>query len=345
MKRIFELSSNVGTAKIISEIYTGKEEEFIDRIYKFGLNKPLGLGFLGEGKPYIKYPTDQSWSGLSLPWISHGYEIKMTPLQTLTFYNAVANDGKMVKPRFVTEVQENGITYRKFKTEVINPSICSRQTISKAQDMLKAVCENGTGRSLRSPYYTLAGKTGTATIAYGAEGYLKDGKKNYQASFAGYFPADDPKYSCMVVIVGPKGSYYGASVAGPVFKEVADKVYATFLDPQEIEENTNPVVPEIKPGFNEDISVAAAELDLEVNSTSSELIKVVASENKLQVSDINISQGTVPNVKGMGASDALFILEDAGLKVHMNGIGKVTKQSLKAGQKFRTGQSIWIQLG
>jgi cell division protein FtsI (penicillin-binding protein 3) len=186
MKKIFELSSNIGTAKIITKYFEGKEKEFIDRIYSFGLNKPLGLGFLGEADPYIKYPTDPSWWGPSLAWISYGYEIKLAPIQTLAFYNAVANNGVMIKPKFIDEVREDGITVRKFKTEVINPSICSKTTLSKAQDMLKGVCINGTGKSLKNPYYTIAGKTGTAVIANENKGYKAGGSKKYPGSLSQY---------------------------------------------------------------------------------------------------------------------------------------------------------------
>ncbi len=347
MKRIFELSSNVGTAKIITRFYTGKEKEFIDRIYKFGLNKPLGLGILGEGVPYIKYPGDKDWWGPSLAWISHGYEIKITPLQTLTFYNAVANDGKMVKPRFVREIRENGILLKSFTTEVINPLICSRQTIKKAQAMLRGVCKNGTGRSLQSPYYTLAGKTGTAVIAYDNEGYLKGGKKKYQASFVGYFPAENPKYSCIVVIVGPKGKYYGSSVAGPVFKEVADKVYAGFLEPKDSLPLHPVPAPPVKPGYADELIRVASELPFNIvqGKSKSDLVSVNPGNDKLKVTELKVRDGTVPDVTGMGASDALYLLESSGMRVKMNGLGRVVKQSPKAGKQYKEGQTIYIELG
>lgn len=347
MKRIFELSSNVGTAKIITQFYTGKEKEFIDRIYKFGLNKPLGLGIMGEGIPYIKYPGDKDWWGPSLAWISHGYEIKLTPLQTLTFYNAVANDGKMVKPRFVREIRENGILTRSFRTEVINPSICSKQTLSKARDMLRGVCKNGTGKSLQSPYYELAGKTGTAVIAYDNEGYLKGGKKNYQASFAGFFPADNPKYSCIVVIVGPQqGGYYGGSVAGPVFKEVADKVYSTFLEPKDSIPLKPVTAPFVKPGYADELIRVASELPLGIISskTTSELVDVISENEKLKLDNVIVQQGTTPDVKGMGATDALYLLENAGLRVKMNGFGQVISQSIDSGVPYTAGETITLEL-
>lgn len=346
MKRIFELSSNVGTAKIITQFYTGKEKEFIDRIYKFGLNKPLGLGIMGEGIPSIKYPGDSDWWGPSLAWISHGYEIKLTPLQTLTFYNAVANNGKMVKPKFVNEIRENGILVKSFKTEVINPSICSRQTLLNAQGMLEGVVKNGTGRSLQSPYYTLAGKTGTAVIAFDNEGYRKGGKKVYQASFAGYFPTEEPKYSCIVAIVGPQGAYYGGSVAGPVFREVADKVYATFLEPKDSIPQHPVPAPVAKPGYADELIRVASELPIEVvqSKSKSELALANTANEKLKLVEIPVTEGVVPDVIGMGLSDVLYLLESTGLKVTTNGMGYVIKQSLPAGSSIQEGQPIVLDL-
>jgi len=346
MKQIFELSSNVGTAKIITQFYTGKEKEFIDCIYKFGLNKPLGLGIMGEGIPSIKYPGDSDWWGPSLAWISYGYEIKVTPLQTLTFYNAVANNGKMVKPRFVTEIRENGILQKSFRTEIINPSICSRQTLKKAQDMLCGVVLRGTGRSLQSPYYTLAGKTGTAVIAYENEGYKKGGRKNYQASFAGYFPAENPKYSCIVVIVGPQGAYYGGSVAGPVFKAIADKVYATFLDPRDSVPKHPVPAPVARPGYTDELICVAGELPLNVvpAKPKSELVLANAEGNKLNLDELNIQEKTVPDIIGMGASDVLYLLENMGLKVQMNGMGSVVRQSIPAGSAIEEGETIVLDM-
>ncbi len=342
MKEIFELSSNVGVAKIITKYYEGHEEDYIDRIYNFGLNKPLGLGFAGEGEPTIKYPGDSDWWGPSLAWISYGYEIKLTPLQTLTFYNAIANNGKMIKPKFVKEVRENGILLKELKTEVLNPSICSSETLKKAQDLLASVCLDGTGKSLNNPYFPIAGKTGTAQVAYNNEGYSKDGRKNYQASFAGYFPADDPKYSIIVVIVGPKGKYYGSSVAGPVFKEVVSKVYASFLDPRHNTEDELAEMPKSETGFRNDIEETTEELNLNIDVAKypSELIRV----NNTDITGLDIEEGMIPNVKGMAGSDALFLLETAGLKVKIRGIGKVSKQSLTAGGKIKKGQTIYLEL-
>ncbi len=347
VKKIFELSSNVGTAKVITKYYENRKEDFIDRIYNFGLNKPLGLGFLGEGTPQIKYPTDQNWWGPSLAWISFGYEIKVTPMQTLTFYNAIANNGKMVKPRFIDEVREDGILVRKFPVEVINPSICSRKTLTIAQELLKGVVEHGTGKALKSPYYKLAGKTGTAQIAYDNAGYSVGGQKRYQASFCGYFPADNPKYSCIVVIVGPKGKYYGGSVAGPVFREIADKVYATFLDPIPPRQDTIIPAPPVKPGLKDDILRETMELELQASSEIKDgTLAYAKSEGpKVTVSGMMNMPGMMPDVTGMGASDAVYALESAGMNVKIKGFGRVMSQSVPAGAPIQKDFPVVLELG
>ncbi len=348
LKRTFELSSNIGTAKIICKYYEGKEKDFIDRIYSFGLNKPLGLGFLGEAVPRIKYPTDPDWWGPSLAWIAHGYEIKIAPIQTLTFYNAVANNGVMVKPKFIEEVREDGIPVRKFSTEVLNPLICSKNTLHKAQDMLKGVCIRGTAKNLKNPYYTIAGKTGTAVIANEDKGYTVGGAKRYQASFCGYFPADNPLYTCIVVIVGPKGqSVYGGSVAGPVFRSIADKVYAAYLDPAKDSIPPYNEVPQVKPGLKDDVMMLSRDLgfNTQIQNLTSDHVAVSADSMTVFVSGVNDTPGIVPDVVGMGANDAVYFLEKDGLKVESKGFGRVYRQSPMAGSPFVKGDVISLDLG
>jgi len=347
MKRIFELSSNIGTAKIITKFYEGKEKDFINRLYSFGLNKPLGLGFLGEAEPRIKYPTDPDWWGPSLAWIAHGYEIKIAPIQTLTFYNAVANYGVMVKPKFVDEVREDGIPIRKFQTEVINPSLCSKTTLIKAQDMLKGVCIRGTGKNLKNRYYTIAGKTGTAVIANEDKGYVNGGAKKYQASFCGYFPADNPKYSCIVVIVGPQGAFYGGSVAGPVFRGIADKVYASYLDQGADSIPKHREVPEVKPGVREDVMLFAQELGFKTQEQNMTADHVAVTNDSVTVfiNGVNDIPGTVPDVIGMGPSDATYLLEKSGYATKTNGFGRVYRQSPSPGSSVTKGELVSLELG
>ena len=325
VKQIFEKSSNVGVAKIITSCYENNQKDYVDRVYNFGLNKPLGLELKGEGEPFFKYPGDSDWWGTSLAWMSYGYETKMTPLQILTFYNAVANDGKMVKPHLVKEIRDNGALVKQFKTETLNPMIASKETIGKARKMLEGVCETGTGRSLKNDFFKNAGKTGTAQIATGQGGY-EEGM--YLASFAGYFPADNPKYSMIVTFNNPKGAYYGGSVAGPVYKEIAEKVFAVQLLIDEMPKQMDHEelrLPDVKKGKSEDIMKIAEELNLEnvKGLPGSQLASVKTENNQIVLSENEIPAGTVPDVRGIGASNAIFIMENAGLLVKVKGVGKV----------------------
>jgi cell division protein FtsI (penicillin-binding protein 3) len=348
LKEIFEISSNVGVAKIITHCYESDPKKYVDRVYSFGVNKPLGVEVPGEGIPFFKYPGDKDWWGTSLAWMSYGYETKMTPLQILAFYNAVANDGKLVKPRLVKEIRDNGATEERFKTEVLNSRIASKSTIGKAQKMLEGVCETGTGKSLKNPYFKIAGKTGTAQIS-GAGGYQKG---MYLASFAGYFPADNPKYSIIVTFNNPRGgAYYGGSVAGPVFKEIAEKIYASQMmieeDYEEEYDENEIILPDIKKGNTKDIIRIADKLNLRnIEGRPETLLASVKKENdQIILVDNEITEGIVPDVRGMGASNAVFLLENLGLRVNINGVGKVKSQSMSPGTKCKPGQTVSITLG
>lgn len=349
VSQIFEKSSNVGVAKIITQAYEKNPRGFVDRIYGFGINKPLGIEIKGEGEPFFKYPGDADWWGTTLAWMSYGYETKMTPLQVLTFYNAVANNGRMVKPRLVNEIRDNGGLVKQFETEVLNPKIARNETIGKARKLLENVCEKGTGRSLRNPWFSIAGKTGTAQVATGQGGYEKG---MYLASFAGYFPADDPKYSIIVTINNPRGgAYYGGSVAGPVFKEMAERIFAArnlfedVTDEPEIAEDL--VFPKIRKGTSESILQVANDLKIEnVSGTAAPVVALVKQESdRLILDEIEFKEGKVPDVLGMGASDAIYTLEKAGLKVNVIGIGKVVRQSVKPDSNIQKGGEIYLTLG
>lgn len=349
VSEIFEKSSNVGVAKIITEAYEKNPRAFVDRVYGFGINKPLGIEIKGEGKPFFKYPGDSDWWGTTLAWMSYGYETKMTPLQVLTFYNAVANDGRMVKPRLVKEIRDNGGLVKQYETEVLNPMIARKETVAKAQKLLENVCERGTGRSLRNPWFPVAGKTGTAQVATGQGGYEKG---MYLASFAGYFPADNPKYSVIVTINNPRGgAYYGGSVAGPVFKEMAERIFAArnlFEEvSDELEIAEEPVFPQVRKGVSESILQVATDLNIDnINGPAAPVVALVKQENDMLVLDeIEIQAGKVPDVLGMGASDAVYTLERAGLKVNIQGIGKVVKQSLRPDTNIPRGGVINLTLG
>ncbi len=346
VKQIFEKSSNVGVAMIITSCYDENPKKYVDQINEMGITKPLGIELLGEGIPYFKYPGDKDWWGTSLAWMSYGYESKMTPLQMLNFYSAVANDGKMVRPYLIREIVNKGEVVERKGTEIIKHSISSRSTIKKAQSMLEGVCDNGTGKSIQSKIVRIAGKTGTAQISTGQGGY---GKGLYLASFVGYFPAEDPVFSMIVTVNKPQGAYYGGAVAGPVFKEIAEKVYAIHqkFSKEEEEEPETSQFPEVKNGYTRDLVRVMNSLDLDYEGPKPKtlLAKTEKGDEGIMLRENPIEEDEVPDVRGMGARDAVYLLEKSGLQVRMSGIGKVKGQSLPPGYKFRKGQTINLTLG
>ncbi len=349
VKQVFEKSSNVGTAKLITGIYGERPKDFVNRLCAMKLNEKLDLQIKGEGEPLIRYPGDQFWSGISLPMMSHGYEVQMTPLQILTFYNAVANDGKMMKPRFVVAITRNGTVLRRFNPDVIVNSIASGPTIKKAKKMMEGVVEHGTATNLRNANYKIAGKTGTAQIAKGNRGYNSGSGISYQASFVGYFPAENPLYSCIVVVNAPSnGVYYGNQVAGSVFREISDKIYATnfyrdFRDPKG--ERTALQAPEAGNGFRQDINKVLGELDVRVRrSARDEWIKTRESGDTITYTGVKISKGQVPDVRGMSLRDAMYLLENSGYRVSFTGKGKVLRQSPQHGERYFEGQVVSLEM-
>jgi len=352
IKESFVKSSNVAISKEINRVYASNPQGFIDRLYKMDLNKKLGVEIAGEGSPLIKSTDDASWSGISIPWMSIGYEIQMTPLQILTFYNAVANDGKMVKPRFVTEVRQSGKLVKEYGVEVINNSICSKKTIKMAKEMLEGVVESGTGINLKNSRYKIAGKTGTAQIAnakYGYKGY--ESKVSHQASFVGYFPADNPKYTCIVVVNAPSQNvYYGNLVAGPIFKEVADKVYASSIQIHDelIVKNHLALsrIPYAKDGSFSDLTKIYTELGIKTSleSESPVWVRVSTGRESVRIYKKKIAPIYVADVIGMSIKDALYILEGQGMRVSFSGNGVVKRQSITAGQKIIKGNEIKLEL-
>ncbi|MFV8365048.1 penicillin-binding protein [Flavobacterium sp. XS1P27] len=309
----FEVSSNTILVQAVVENYKNNPQQFIDRINKMGLNKPLGLPFQGEGKPIVHQTSDKNWNPNILPWMAFGYSVAMTPLQTLTLYNAVANNGEMVKPQFVSEIKEWNKTIKKYDKQIINPKICSDGTIKKLKALLSNVVKRGTGAKLYSKDFSMAGKTGTAQANYGKNG---GNDKHYISSFVGFFPAEHPKYSCIVVVHAPNTSmnnYYGADVAGPVFKRIAQKIFTDAPSTNEIK-NLN------------------RKIQKQENNYDSYFVK---SEKKMQL---------IPNVKGMSGMDAVALLGNLGIKVKVTGVGKVKKQSLAAGQNIVKNTTILLEL-
>ncbi len=350
LQEVFEKSSNVGIAKVIFKYYQKNPQKFIDRLYKMGLNTPLNLDITGEGLPYIKNTKDKTWSPVTLPVMATGYESRMTPLQMLTFYNAVANDGKMVKPIFVKEIRKRGQLVKTFHTSVINPSICSKETIRKAQKMLEGVVERGTATNLRTADYKIAAKTGTAQIYNKAYGYKYQGKVSYQASLVGYFPAANPKYTCIVVVNAPTQKvYYGNDVAGPVFREIADKVYATSTEiHKELQSDTSSKLktPLAKAATKNDLDITAKKLSVKSRdySGNAEWVTAASDNTGLQLAKRKTTKNGLPNVLGMGLKDALYLLENSGASVRINGKGTVVKQVPEAGSKIAKGTQVYIEL-
>jgi cell division protein FtsI (penicillin-binding protein 3) len=353
VEEAFAYSSNIGVMRIIEKYYANEPAKFINGLRKMELGKPISIEISGEGAPLIKDPSDKSWSLISYLWTSIGYEVKMTPLQTLTFYNAIANNGKMMKPQFVRKITDKSSIIEEFEPVVLNNKICSDRTIQMAQTLLESVVNYGTATNLKNGNYTIAGKTGTARVAQSNEGYSVNGANiTYQASFAGYFPADNPKYSCIVVVNAPNRSvYYASHVAGPIFEEIADKVFATStniheeLKPQEqITSVTR--LPVSKSGDQNDLIQVFENLNIPATSSNPENKWVVTQTgvDKVVMDRRNVIENLVPNVKGMSAQDAVFILENAGLKVRLKGKGMIKEQSLLPGQRINQGQEIILEL-
>ena len=314
LARAFEVSSNTAFAKMVHNNYKNDPEKYVNRLMRMNLHRQLDLPIKGEGEPVLRFPGDKGWSGISLAWMSYGYEVSMTPLQTLTFYNAIANDGEMVKPRLIKEVREWDRTIEKFEKTVIDPAICSKETAAQAKDLLRRVVEseNGTGHRLYSENFSMAGKTGTAQKNYASQ---DPDKLKYISTFAGFFPVENPKYSCIVVIHEPDKSvgYYGADVSGPVFKSIAQKVYAT-----------SPLIDEVDMKKVDD--------------------EEVEESYKKYYAEAQKKYQSVPNVQGMSGMDAVSILENLGLRVEVRGNGRVKKQSISQGTDIKKVEKITLVL-
>ncbi|NEU08657.1 transpeptidase family protein [Flavihumibacter sp. R14] len=351
VKKAFEESSNAAIAKLIYKHYLSDPEQFTSRLHNtLHLNTRAGLQIPGEGSPLVKTPQSKSWyKGLSLAQMAYGYEMKMTPLQMLTFYNAVANDGKMVAPMFVREIRRFGSTVENFGVRVIEDRIASEETISKLQGMLEGVVEEGTGKDvIKNPLYRIAGKTGTAQIADGKLGYK--GKREYQSSFCGYFPADNPKYSMIVVLGNPIGAYYAALVAGPVFREVADMVFANdvqmYNPVKEVQNANNDRLPASKAGQTKALRSVyhAFGIKAAFATANGEYINAIDTNGGIETREVNTREGFVPDVVGMGLKDALYLVGNSGLKPYVKGRGKVMRQSLAGGLRVGRGSSIILEL-
>ena len=345
----FVFSSNVAISKVIDNAYSKYPEKFIDQLYKFQLNTSLNIEIPTPENPKIKTPKSSNWSGTTLPWMSIGYEVSLTPLHMLTFYNAIANKGRMVKPIFVSGLERNGELIEKKTTKVINPSICAKTNIEKLIPLLVQVVERGTAKNIRNNQYSIAGKTGTCQINYWKR---KEGEpKSYQASFVGFFPANNPKYSCIVVINDPKeNGNYGGTVAAPVFKEIADKVFASDIDLLEvITPDKLTSLPYIKNGNNYDTQTVLNNLDIAFRADKANwIIARSTSEGNIELEirkiEKDLRDGFIPNLSGMGIQDVLYLLENSSLQVVFSGNGSVKSQSMKKGVQFKNGSKIVLEL-
>lgn len=345
VRRAFEVSSNIAMAKLINKHFGLKPDVFLKQIDQLHLSTPLGLQINGETIPKIKRPTDKDWSGITLPWMAYGYGIEISPLHTLTLYNAIANDGEMIKPIFVTAVRQADNSVKEFETEVINSKICSKSTLKKMKELLEGVVENGTAKNLKNANYKIAGKTGTAQM-------LENGKyvRKYITSFVGYFPAHAPKYTAIVVVKNPKGVYqYGNNVAGPVFKEITDNIYSRDINLHtamvKAEKQEEGVFPVIRAGRQEELNVLTSELGIPVKGgTEEEWVKTARNGSSLSWNKNEITKERVPDVTGMTFRDAIFLLESTGLRVIHEGVGRVKQQSLSPGARVSKGSRIYIKL-
>jgi cell division protein FtsI (penicillin-binding protein 3) len=346
VKNAFEKSSNIAISRLIYDQFVKNPQRYVDYLHQFGLTKPLGFQMVGEGIPRIKGPDDPSWSGTSLPWMSIGYEVEMAPVHMLAFYNAVANNGKLIQPIIVKQALRADRVIENYQSKTLNKKICSEETLKKLHILLAGVVENGTANNIKNANYSIAGKTGTAQK-------LKDGKytKQYYTSFAGYFPAENPKYSCIVMIDNPKGyRQYATDVAAPVFKEIADKIYALDIQMHEkmSEENNQQAghFPLIQVGMREDLNQICNKMGVSnYGSDNQEWVQAKIVQSSIKWQERKVMTGLIPNVQGMTLKDALYLLENSGLRVQFVGTGRVKSQSQQPGLRAIQGSKIELTLG
>ncbi len=347
LQEAFEKSSNV-IAQVINSLYSKNPQRFMDRMDAFGITQKLGIDLEGEAAPDFSRPGDAGWSPLSIPWMAIGYGVRQSPMQTLAFYNAVANNGNLMRPIFVQSIRRRGVTIKKFLPIVLRKNICSQKTIEILKKCLEGVMSRGTGSSLTSSQFKIAGKTGTTKLPGKDKQYLDESNSVYQASFVGYFPADKPKYSCIVVITDPKKEYYGARVSGTVFAEIANKVWASSLDYHQAINEKKPInkdLPHVKYGHRNDLikSLKALGIVFKLNFDSDWLVADTLNK-KVNLNQLKIAKGLVPNVIGMTAKDAVYLLENVGMIVRIRGYGSVKNQSISAGNLVFKGGLIQLQL-
>lgn len=360
LEEAFKTSSNVGISKIVTKYFSKNPEKFIAEIEKLHLHLPYGIDIPGEGQPMVKHPKDKDWYGTTLPWMSIGYESLLTPLDILMLYNTVANNGTIVKPAFIDHFEYNGKVLKKFQPEIIAQNVLKPATIQKARYLMEQVVESGTAKSLSISHFKVAGKTGTAQIARKGKYYTSNNDKLYLASFVGYFPADNPLYSCIVTINSPsKGVYYGGAVAGPVFKEIAEKVYATNLQNMEpLNNKSNHLVnlPFISGNYFGNINYVSQALHIPApklqTSSDGDIVSFINADsiNYHIATDYqgivlkHFDKNIMPDLTGLSIKEILPILENKGLKVLIKGTGWIAKQSIPPKSKIQKGQRLLLTL-
>ncbi|MEI6087513.1 MAG: penicillin-binding protein [Bacteroidota bacterium] len=349
VKQAFELSSNVGMAKLVNNAYGSHPSQFILALSRMHMDSITGVDLVGEARPDIFRPNQKRWVPTALPWMAFGYNLQVTPLQTLTLYNAVANHGKMMRPYLISSIKEEGVLLKNIEPTVLREKVCSDQTLKMLQSCLEGVCTDGTAKELfKNSLYPVAGKTGTALMANGKMAYTE---KIFQSSFAGYFPADNPQYSCIVVIKNKPHAkvYYGAAVAGTVFKEISDRLYSTY-----VKGNISPALKQLKTdsimlqyaGYKKDISrvLTTLKMNMRDSSNNASWTNIYGDQKNMIAYSKIIDDKTMPELKGLGLKDAVYICENMGLRLHVRGTGKVGSQSIVAGQTINKGQLVQLEL-
>lgn len=350
VKHAFELSSNVAMAKMAVTHYGSNPQLFLKHLNKMRMDTVTGIDLVGERTPVIYKPGGKFWGPTTLPWMAFGYNLSISPLQTAMLYNSIANNGTMLKPYLVSSIKEEGILLKEFLPKVLNEKICSDATLAQLKSCLEGVCIEGTAKELfKDVPYKVAGKTGTALVADGNKGYAS---KIYQSSFAGYFPAENPQYTCIVVIKNKPFApvFYGASVAGPVFREIADRLYSTYLRGTRSNLVNNKKSDSISykyAGYKSDITYLSNQLKLKYQDSTGradQWSSIQSSNTSLVLQRKPIDDKSMPVLKGLGLKDAIFLCEEMGLSVSVKGKGKVEEQSILPGQAIAKGQQIILSL-
>lgn len=352
MPRILYQSSNVGVSSIIYDHYAQNPQKFIDGLKRTKIDQAGDLGIPGHGHVYIKDPSMKDWYNTTLPWMSIGYEIQLPPIYTLMYYNAFANNGVMVKPFFTKKIQKQGVVVQEFEPIVINPKICSAETLGKIQSMLAGVVSQGTAKSIKSKLFAIAGKTGTAQIAINGSYRDATGKTRHQVSFCGYFPADKPMYSIIVYIKNPMGAPASAGgMSGMVFKNVAEKVYTLKLGDTPVSTENEPTANQsVRKGYAPDITNVLKTLSQPLVVTEKGIVwgECVVNDSthtySLHPMMVTADNDVMPNTVGMSAKDAMYLLEKMGLRVKIIGFGKVMTQSIAENAEIAKGTSVELIL-